>query len=482
MFSFLFIICCRFVVIYCLVLFLLVTLSHLSRDENTSIFFTRRVAEHGLVGCPRIVALGPMVSTSSPQPDNDTKRQRLTLEKAKVVNLSKQLQIRLQYARLKVEHGWQRQSLNEVENLYFHHSSLKGKSKARSVSTVASPFSPSTTNGSSPKKTSVDSFPEPRQGPPPMVPVPSPPPAVVVSPPPTTTPPLAQGTGTPSPPDYSTPAVEGPSSRTQSTTPAHAPTSFPPSVLSAFSQNYTVSQRAATMDFSTLSPFVSPSPFATPSASLAAPSSFVAPAPFPPQQTLTYPPSPFAPPQPAAASITVAHFPPSVVVQPSGMSVPLSSFPALVQTQPRPQPPPSPAPAPAPAPTPSPPSKRTPARRPSTPVPPSANSTPSHAVLLFPSVQKNNFRHPHRTRAPQRCRWRGRVGHAEHDDGNDAAHLRLVLELARVRRHCRGRRWCRRVAQQGRCWGHARICCSNRCCCWYCRWRDQGVNGNGLVA
>ncbi|KAI5118947.1 hypothetical protein M0805_006293 [Coniferiporia weirii] len=31
------------------------------------------------------------------------------------------LQLRLQYARLKVDHGWQKQSLNEVENLYFHH-------------------------------------------------------------------------------------------------------------------------------------------------------------------------------------------------------------------------------------------------------------------------------------------------------------------------------------------------------------------------
>ncbi|KAF6752783.1 hypothetical protein DFP72DRAFT_440440 [Ephemerocybe angulata] len=33
--------------------------------------------------------------------------------------------MRLQYARLKVEHGWQKQSLNEVENLYFHHSHQK---------------------------------------------------------------------------------------------------------------------------------------------------------------------------------------------------------------------------------------------------------------------------------------------------------------------------------------------------------------------
>ncbi|KAJ7171000.1 hypothetical protein C8R46DRAFT_1216594 [Mycena filopes] len=41
------------------------------------------------------------------------------MEKAKVNNLLRQLQTRLQYARLKVDHGWQKQRLNEVENLYF---------------------------------------------------------------------------------------------------------------------------------------------------------------------------------------------------------------------------------------------------------------------------------------------------------------------------------------------------------------------------
>ncbi|KLO15532.1 hypothetical protein SCHPADRAFT_260404 [Schizopora paradoxa] len=33
--------------------------------------------------------------------------------------MTRQLQTRLQYARLKVDHGWQKQNLNEVENLYF---------------------------------------------------------------------------------------------------------------------------------------------------------------------------------------------------------------------------------------------------------------------------------------------------------------------------------------------------------------------------
>ncbi|KAJ7318192.1 hypothetical protein DFH08DRAFT_892930 [Mycena albidolilacea] len=42
-----------------------------------------------------------------------------SIEKAKANHLIKQLQMRLQYARLKVDHGWQKQRLNEVENLYF---------------------------------------------------------------------------------------------------------------------------------------------------------------------------------------------------------------------------------------------------------------------------------------------------------------------------------------------------------------------------
>jgi hypothetical protein len=270
-------------------------------------------------------------------------------------------------------HLQQRQSLNEVENLYFHHSTLKGKSKAssaRSASTVAPPLTSTTPNGSSPKgharskKTGVNLLPESGQGPPTTA-VASSPPAVVVSPPPTTTSFLARGT--PPPPHPSTPLAEGSSSssHTPSTTPA-APSasdtarsaSFPASVLSAFSQNYTVSQQqlshAATMDFSTLSPFVTASPFASPSASFATPSSFVAPAPFPPQQTLAYPPSPFAPPPPspvpltapAVASTAAAHFPASsypMVAQAPSMSVPLSTFPpfpTLVQSQPQHLPPP----------------------------------------------------------------------------------------------------------------------------------------------
>ncbi|KAF8576780.1 hypothetical protein K439DRAFT_603091 [Ramaria rubella] len=48
-------------------------------------------------------------------------KRRKQIEKAKAAHLSRQLQTRLQYARLKVHHGWQKQTLNEVENLYFHH-------------------------------------------------------------------------------------------------------------------------------------------------------------------------------------------------------------------------------------------------------------------------------------------------------------------------------------------------------------------------
>ncbi|KAJ7720284.1 hypothetical protein DFH07DRAFT_972653 [Mycena maculata] len=37
----------------------------------------------------------------------------------RTTQLVRQLQLRLQYAKLKVDHGWQQQHLNEVENLYF---------------------------------------------------------------------------------------------------------------------------------------------------------------------------------------------------------------------------------------------------------------------------------------------------------------------------------------------------------------------------
>ncbi|KAI0299392.1 hypothetical protein B0F90DRAFT_614868 [Multifurca ochricompacta] len=240
-----------------------------------------------------------MVTTSSIAVDNESKRQRLTLEKTKVVNLSKQLQIRLQYARLKVEHGWQRQSLNEVENLYFHHSTLKGKSKA-SVST-SSTASSSSSRGSGPSQMAVvKAFPEAKQTAPPTS-VTSPLPAVVVS----SSPSLSSGTPHSQSSNSNSPPLTAESTPTPSVTPTSAQPMDPaqlvthtPSVLSAFSQNYSVTQqlpRATTMDFSALSPFVTSS-YPGSSSSFTAPSSFVSPGPSVLSQTLAYPPSPFAPP------------------------------------------------------------------------------------------------------------------------------------------------------------------------------------------
>ncbi|CAL1710447.1 unnamed protein product [Somion occarium] len=59
-----------------------------------------------------------------PLSDVEQKRRKATLERAKATYLSGQLRLRLQYAKLKVDHGWQRQNLNEVENLYFRHSHM----------------------------------------------------------------------------------------------------------------------------------------------------------------------------------------------------------------------------------------------------------------------------------------------------------------------------------------------------------------------
>ncbi|KAI9462648.1 hypothetical protein F5148DRAFT_1212896, partial [Russula earlei] len=113
--------------------------------------------------------------------------------------LSQQLQIRLQYARLKVEHGWQPQSLNEVENLYFRHATLKGESKAlapfsslsaRPSSSLCPAISlPLTASGPSPKAASASSWttkgakvaPEANQAAAPPAPAPSPAPTIFVS-------------------------------------------------------------------------------------------------------------------------------------------------------------------------------------------------------------------------------------------------------------------------------------------------------------
>ncbi|KAG6918801.1 hypothetical protein DXG01_011553 [Tephrocybe rancida] len=83
-----------------------------------------------------------VVSTTSPTnngPAHDNeKRRKQTVERAKANHM------RLQYARLKVDHGWQKQNLNEVENLYFHHSHLRGPKPSPTMMT-ATLNEPSTT-------------------------------------------------------------------------------------------------------------------------------------------------------------------------------------------------------------------------------------------------------------------------------------------------------------------------------------------------
>ncbi|KAF9531357.1 hypothetical protein CPB83DRAFT_100616 [Crepidotus variabilis] len=100
-----------------------------------------------------------MVSTQSPAAqaaENDKRRKsatQLTIEKVKASHLARQLQMRLQYARLKVEHGWQKQNLNEVENLYFHNSHLRGPKPFVSIPTPPIPVPTIITTQPSPERT-----------------------------------------------------------------------------------------------------------------------------------------------------------------------------------------------------------------------------------------------------------------------------------------------------------------------------------------
>ncbi|KAN0109547.1 hypothetical protein V8E52_009190 [Russula decolorans] len=359
-----------------------------------------------------------MVTTPSIASDYEAKRQRPTLEKSKVVTLSKQLQIRLQYARLKVEHGWQRQSLNEVENLYFHHSTLKGKSKAlRPLSSApTTALGPNaSTSTASPKATSGhtkdgNAIPESSLAAHPIS-VSWSPGAVAASSSPT----VASPSSTP---------IKSPSSRmtrrasTPGGTPAQAQASesarsvtLSSSVLSAFTQDFTTTQqlsREATMDFASLSPFVTAPSFSSSGSSITAPSSFVStvpPSPFA-SQTLAYQPSPFAPPPsssvpvPPAPSLPMSQFtspPYPTAVQPSGMSASLETFPPNLQaTFPSLVEPhlssPSPTPSPAPAPT----SVSTPALA----SPPASARARSPAPALPPSSKRIHSPAPAATPAP----------------------------------------------------------------------------------
>ncbi|GLB41193.1 hypothetical protein LshimejAT787_0904080 [Lyophyllum shimeji] len=89
-----------------------------------------------------------MVASTSIQASNggatheNEKRRKQTMERAKANHLTRQLQMRLQYARLKVDHGWQKQNLNEVENLYFHHSHQRGPKPYPASPTVVTTTSP----------------------------------------------------------------------------------------------------------------------------------------------------------------------------------------------------------------------------------------------------------------------------------------------------------------------------------------------------
>ncbi|KAL0581300.1 hypothetical protein V5O48_000783 [Marasmius crinis-equi] len=85
-----------------------------------------------------------MVSSTSTTSQVEERRRKTTYERAKVVHLSRQLQLRLQYARLKVEHGWHKQNLNEVENLYFRHSHTKPRSSLRDLPLLTCPVIPQT--------------------------------------------------------------------------------------------------------------------------------------------------------------------------------------------------------------------------------------------------------------------------------------------------------------------------------------------------
>ncbi|KAH7909177.1 hypothetical protein BJ138DRAFT_1127876 [Hygrophoropsis aurantiaca] len=108
-----------------------------------------------------------MVAVASAQTNdtnntNDQKKRKQTLERAKANHLSKQLQMRLQYAKLKVEHGWQRQNLNEVENLYFHHSHLRNQ-RPPVLSNGAKPLSHAHTATAAPFLPSAQVPPQPNQ-------------------------------------------------------------------------------------------------------------------------------------------------------------------------------------------------------------------------------------------------------------------------------------------------------------------------------
>ncbi|KAG7095069.1 hypothetical protein E1B28_005859 [Marasmius oreades] len=83
-------------------------------------------------------------STSSIMTATEERKRTMTMERAKAAHLSRQLQLRLQYARLKVEHGWQNQNLNEVENLYFRHSHTRPRQSPKDPTLITLSVPPAT--------------------------------------------------------------------------------------------------------------------------------------------------------------------------------------------------------------------------------------------------------------------------------------------------------------------------------------------------
>ena len=92
-------------------------------------------------------------STKTPSPSqakviSSMNKRQQAAQKARMVALSKQLKTRLQYAAFKVEHGWSKQSLSEVENLYYKHrrasSSIPSPNAVQSGSIGISHYTPST--------------------------------------------------------------------------------------------------------------------------------------------------------------------------------------------------------------------------------------------------------------------------------------------------------------------------------------------------
>ncbi|PWN48901.1 hypothetical protein IE53DRAFT_388883 [Violaceomyces palustris] len=72
--------------------------------------------------------LVPTTSATAPTPGR-AKRQAQA-ERSRLVALSKHLMTRLQYATFKVEHGWTKQSLSEVENLYYRQNQTSNNTSA----------------------------------------------------------------------------------------------------------------------------------------------------------------------------------------------------------------------------------------------------------------------------------------------------------------------------------------------------------------